>query len=388
MRVVLRWLLRPAVLIPLILSAGLLVVLFTLADVRKVAAIVEDFDPRFLLVFALLMAAYFAIRAAQWHFLLRRLGIHAPLRSQVFAYALGELTKSLPIGNYFQNYLLRQSQGTAFSVSSVATTLILVTEVVVALAGVVVLGLGPWTGWLRPLILLGGVGVIALALLLYALRNVVRLPGTLAQRKGIAALLTELRRSREGLRALLRPGVLLVDVLLSAAYLTVAGVGLYCIVRGAGLGQLSLAQALAVYFFSLAIGLLVPIPVDIGLIELSGAGALTALAVGRSAALSVMLLNRVLSVAMTGALGIGVALLLHREVARLAEGPSKPESVPAPILARPRHGVRTEPAERRTLSHAPGAATSAPTATRPTPRIRHAARHQSQQRPREAARAS
>ena len=363
MRVVLRWLLRPAVLIPLILSAGLLVVLFTLADVRKVAAIVEDFDPRFLLVFALLMAAYFAIRATQWHFLLRRLGIHAPLRSQVFAYALGELTKSLPIGNYFQNYLLRQSQGTAFSVSSVATTLILVTEVVVALAGVVVLGLGPWTGWLRPLILLGGVGVIALALLLYALRNVVRLPGTLAQRKGIAALLTELRRSREGLRALLRPGVLLVDVLLSAAYLTVAGVGLYCIVRGAGLGQLSLAQALAVYFFSLAIGLLVPIPVDIGLIELSGAGALTALAVGRSAALSVMLLNRVLSVAMTGALGIGVALLLHREVARLASGPAKA----APREPTPLHARR---AEQVPHEHGHGRAAYTPTAAHPTPRIR------------------
>ncbi|HEX6797075.1 MAG TPA: lysylphosphatidylglycerol synthase transmembrane domain-containing protein [Ktedonobacterales bacterium] len=381
MKVVVRWLLRPAVLIPLMLSAGLLVVLFTVADVRKVAAIVEDFDPRFLLVFALLMAAYFAIRAAQWHFLLRRLGIRAPLRSQVFAYALGELTKSLPIGNYFQNYLLSQSQGTAFSVSSVATTLILVTEVVVSLAGVVVLGLGPWTGWLRPLILLGGVGVIALAVLLYALRNVVRLPGALARRKGIAALLAELRRSREGLRALLRPGVLLVDVLLSAAYLTVAGIGLYCIVRGAGLGELSVAQALAVYFFSLAIGLLVPIPVDIGLIELSGAGALTALAVGRSAALSVMLLNRVLSIAVTSALGIGVALLLHREVARLASGPSDPAKAaqrePTPLRAR--HAKRADY----------GRAHRTPTATHPTPRIRRVPPSPDRRTPsrREAARA-
>lgn len=386
MRVVMRWLLRPAVLIPLILGAGMLVVLFTVADVRKVLAIVEDFDRRYLLVFALLMAIYFAIRAAQWHYLLRRLGIRAPLRSQVFAYSLGELTKSLPIGNYFQNYLLRQSQGTAFSVSSVATTLILVTEVVVSLAGVLVLGLGPWTGWLRPLILAGGAAVIALAALAYALRNVVRLPGALLQRKGIAALIAELRRSRAGMRALLRPNVLLVDVALSAAYLIVAGLGMYCIVRGVGLGQLSLPQALAVYFFSLAIGLLVPIPVDFGLIELSGAGALTALTVGRSAALSVMLLNRVLSVAVTSALGIGVALLLHREVARLAEGPSKPE--PAPILARRGRTVRAETAERRALAHAPSAPTSSPTtAARPTPRIRHAARP-SQQRPREAARAS
>ena len=372
MKVVVRWLLRPAVVIPLILGAGMLVVLFTVADVRKVIAIVEDFDRRYLLVFALLMAVYFAIRAAQWHYLLRRLGIRAPLRSQVFAYALGELTKSLPVGNYFQNYLLRQSQGTAFSVSSVATTLILVTEVVVSLAGVLVLGLGPWTGWLRPLILAGGVGVIALAALAYALRNVVRLPGALLQRKGIATLVTELRRSREGLRALLRPDVLLIDAALSAAYLSVAGVGLYCIVQGVGLGQLSLPQALAVYFFSLAVGLLVPIPVDFGLIELSGAGALTALTVGRSAALSVMLLNRVLSVAITSALGIGVALLLHREARRLAAGPARPE----PTRTHPR---RIEGDAGRHAAYSPT------TAAHPAPRIRHAARHQ---RPREAARAS
>ncbi len=386
MRVVLRWLLRPAVLIPLILGAGVLVVLFTVADVRKVLAIIEGFDRRYLLVFALLMAIYFAIRAAQWHYLLRRLGIRAPLRSQVFAYSLGELTKSLPIGNYFQNYLLRQSQGTAFSVSSVATTLILVSEVVVSLAGVLVLGLGPWTGWLRPLILAGGAAVIMLAALAYALRNVVRLPGALLQRKGIAALVTELRRSRAGMRALLRPDVLLVDVALSAAYLTVAGVGMYCIIRGVGLGQLSLPQALAVYFFSLAIGLLVPIPVDFGLIELSGAGALTALAVGRSAALSVMLLNRVLSVAVTSALGIGVALLLHREVARLAEGPVRKE--PAPVLMHSRREVRSEPTDRRarTRAHTSSAPTPASTAAaRPTPRLRHPVR---QQRSREAARAS
>lgn len=384
MRVVLRWLLRPAVLIPLILGAGMLVVLFTLADVRKVLAIVEGFDRRYLLIFALLMAIYFAIRAAQWHYLLRRLGIHAPLRSQVFAYALGELTKSLPIGNYFQNYLLRQSQGTSFSVSSVATTLILVTEVVVSLAGVLLLGLGPWTGWLRPLILVGGLGVMAFAALLYALRNVVRLPGGLLQRKGIVALSAELRRSRAGMRALLRPDVLAVDMALSAAYLTVAGMGMYCIVRGVGLGQLSLPQALAVYFFSLAVGLLVPIPVDFGLIELSGAGALTALAVGRSAALSVMLLNRVLSIAVTSALGIGVALLLHREVARLADGPGRPEQVPAPMLARSRRTARAETSGLRARTHAHGGATPTTTA-RPTPRIRPAG---DQQRSREAARAS
>jgi uncharacterized membrane protein YbhN (UPF0104 family) len=375
MRAVLRWLFRPAVLIPLILGVGMLAVLLTLADVRKVLAIVRGFERRYLLDFALLMVAYFTIRAAQWHFLLRRLGIQAPLRSHMFAYSLGELTKSLPIGNYFQNYLLRQSQGTAFSVSSVATTLILVTEVVVSLAGVLLLGLGAWTDWLRLVIGVGSAAVAVLVALAYALRHVVRLPETLRRRRWVAALLAELHLSRAGLRALLRPKVLAVNVVLSAAYLTVAGVGLYCITRGTGLSQISLSEALAVYFFSLAIGLLIPIPIDFGLIELSGAGALAALSVGPSAALSVMLLNRVLSLAITSALGIGVALLLHREVARLSRRHTvqkPPARMSTPLV----HEMPERGAHRKLVEPARG--------ERPETRVRHTTRR----RPRAEARAS
>src|SRR5262249_56161750 len=94
----------------------------------------------------------------------------------------------------------------------------------------------------------------------------------LRERSQIRRLLDELEHSRTGIKALARPRVLLVEALLSAAYLTVAGIGLYCIIRGVGLTQIPLNQALAVYFLSLAVGLLVPIPVDFGLIELSGAG--------------------------------------------------------------------------------------------------------------------
>lgn len=341
MRRLLKRMLRPAVLIPAILGAGLLVVLFTLADARKVLAIVEGFQRGYLLLFLLLMVIYFVLRAVQWHYLLRALGIRAPVRSQIFAYSLGELTKSLPIGNYFQNYLLRQSQGTQISVSSVATTLILLTEVVVSLLGVLVFGLGGWTEWLRPFILGGAVALGLLIALGYALRRVLRVPRWLAERPNIQRLLDELEHSRAGIRALARPRVLLVEMLLSVAYLGVAGVGLYCITRGVGLSGVTLDQALAVYCLSLAVGLLVPIPVDFGLIELSGAGALTAIAVGRSAALSVMLINRVLSIAATSALGIAVALVLLRHEARnLAPGEPHATARHTPLVARRRHAER------------------------------------------------
>jgi len=62
------------------------------------------FDKLYLLSYLVLMAAYTAVRGVQWHDLLAALEIDAPLRSQVFAFLVGEVTKSIPIGNYVQNY--------------------------------------------------------------------------------------------------------------------------------------------------------------------------------------------------------------------------------------------------------------------------------------------
>jgi hypothetical protein len=56
------------------------------------------FDKLYLLYVLLLMAAYTAVRGAPWHDLLAALEIDAPLRSQVFAFLVGEVTKSIPIG--------------------------------------------------------------------------------------------------------------------------------------------------------------------------------------------------------------------------------------------------------------------------------------------------
>jgi len=103
--------LKPKVLIPLILSVALIVALLAFADVKKVIALIEGFQKIYLLWFLLLMVAYEIVRGTQWYFLLRALDIRVPVRTQIFAFAGGEVTKSMPIGNYFQNYLLQQSKG-------------------------------------------------------------------------------------------------------------------------------------------------------------------------------------------------------------------------------------------------------------------------------------
>ena len=70
-------------------------------------------------------------------------------------------------------------------------------------------------------------------------------------------------------------------------------------VLGVGLiaALLALGDIHAVYFFSLAVGPLFPVPVDFGVMEASGTGSFLAYGAQEFAAVSAMLLNRVLSLA-------------------------------------------------------------------------------------------
>lgn len=317
-------LLRPTIVIPVVLGAALVVAFLTIADVRKVFALALGFQRVYLLYFFLLMLVYTLVRGVQWHYLLDRLDIRAPVRSQVFAFAVGEITKSLPIGNYFQNYLLKLSQGTNFARSAVATTLILATEVAVSLVALLALGLGVWSDWLRPAILIGTAAFMLLCALITLLRGAARLPAWFTRARPAQRFLAELEHYRGGVRALACPRVLGVETFLCAIYLITAAVGLYVIARGLGVTSLSLWQAAAVYFFSLAVGLILPLPVDFGVIEVSGIGALLIFGVGDSAAVAIMLLNRVFSTASAVVIAFAAIAALRGEfVATLRAGSAR-----------------------------------------------------------------
>lgn len=332
-----RKLLRPRIVIPAVLGAGMVVALFTLADARKVLDVILGFRHSYLLYFFGLMVIYEIVRCTQWHYLLRSLGIRAPLRSQIFAFAVGEITKSLPIGNYFQNYTLRQSQGTNFGLSSVATSLILLTEVVVSLVGVEILGLTDWNNWLRPTILIG----VAIALAVAVVATWLFRQGQTSTRRriwavrhpGMRRVVEELDHYRQGIGAIARPRILSIQTLLSAMYLSAAAVGLYVLAKGAGAGDISLGEAMAVYFFSLAVGLIVPIPVDIGLIEFGGIGAFLAIGIGRDVAIGVMLLNRILSLSAATLIAVIVMLCLPGELRAALRGTPREAPITPPVAA-------------------------------------------------------
>lgn len=334
MRRIFRAIVRPRVFVPLALTAGLLVALFSLADLGAAITIMSGFQRANLVYFILLMIGYEVARGAQWSYCLRQLKLRVPLRAQIFAFALSEVTKALPIGNYFQNYVLKLEGEADFARSSVATTLIIAEEALMCLLGVVILGLGSWTTWARIAILTGIALVAALVWLYQRLHHSTgQPPAWVKRRKRLRELADGYARFRDSAKDILRPGPLAVSLVFSATYLTLAGLGLYIVASGLNITGVTVADALAVYFFSLALGLLIPIPVDIGVIELSGLGAFMAFGVGRNAALSAMLVNRLLSIGVSLALAFIVVALLRREAPALFRQGRK--RTPQPIKRAP-----------------------------------------------------
>jgi uncharacterized protein (TIRG00374 family) len=288
-----RTMLRPSFIIPLILSIMLIVGIVAFGDIRQVGRLMSTFRPSYLVVIVLLLVGYEAVQSVQWMWLVRSLGIQAPPRSLTFAFLLGECTKILPIGNYVENYILLREEGTDFGLSSAATLMSVLLEVAVTLATLVVLGIPGWT-WLRPLIVIGlSVFLVAVWLISRVHWHVRRLlPGWFKRHQIVQALLKEVRQFRQGSLALLHVRVLAPAALFSLSYLLLGGTALYFILRGLGIDTVAWQTVLVVYMFSVAFSLIAPLPVDIGVSEASGVGAFLAMGVGKTAAVSAMLVLR------------------------------------------------------------------------------------------------
>jgi hypothetical protein len=126
-----------------------------------------------------------------------------------------------------------------------------------------------------------------------------------------------------------------------------------------------------VYFFSLAVGLLFPVPVDFGVMEASGTGGFLAYGVQEFAAVSAMLLNRGLSLASSLVIALIGVIFLHDELRRalherprlrpprMPQAPRKPNQVTysgAGRNGRDHAELARVPARRRQLArmlHAP-----------------------------------
>ncbi|MGH2517163.1 MAG: lysylphosphatidylglycerol synthase transmembrane domain-containing protein, partial [Ktedonobacterales bacterium] len=333
----LQRILRPNVLIPVFLVVAAVVLLFSFGNPARILAEMKSFNRVDLIWVFLLMVVYESIRFVQWWYLLRHEGVRVSLKAQIFSFAGGEATRFMPIGNYFENYLLTAAEGVDFGFSSAVTTMVILLEVAVSLTGLVVLGLGGWW-WVRPLIVIGVILAAAAAWLFYHFHHSLDAPAWVCRstraRKAWESITGELRQFARGVKKILHWRTLLISYLLAAAYLVTAGGILYVILAGIGWGSTPFGEVLAVYFFSLAFGLIFPLPVDIGVTELSGVGAFLVVGVERNTAISAMLINRVLTLGFSIVIGIVVCVLfrdefrraLHSRGARRAGQPDSAES--------------------------------------------------------------
>lgn len=309
----LKVLLRPAVVLPALLGVALLVALLTFGDVPKVGALMFTFQRSYLVAIVGLLVAYEAVQCTQWNVLLRASGVKASLRARIFAFLVGEMTRVLPIGNYVENYLLFREEGTDFGRSSAATTVSVLIEVGVCLTGVVIIGLDDWR-WLRPLIV-GGVLLFLLIVLLA--HRFVHFRGKfrwLTRYRAVRKVQAEVAQFAAGAACLVRPGILAQATALGATYLVLAGTVLYLVVRGLGVDNISWPGVLAAYFFSIAFSLIFPLPIDIGVYEASGVGALLAIGLARSDAVTAMLSMRIVTTGAAVVIALATMLILRDEV--------------------------------------------------------------------------
>ncbi|HLZ21678.1 MAG TPA: lysylphosphatidylglycerol synthase transmembrane domain-containing protein [Ktedonobacterales bacterium] len=299
---------RPNVIIPFVLGISLLAGVLAFGNINRVVALMLRFPHALLPILLLLVAVYEGLRCVQFSVLLKSLGVVVPVDRRIFAFLGGEVAQYAPLGNYFPNYLLRRSDGVDFGLSSAATTMMVLIQVAVSLAGLVILGIDGWD-WLRPVIV---IGLIVSGLIVWAAYRAhfsPHPPPWMLKRSWIRRGLEELRRFREGTtEEFIHPRTLTYATALGAAYIFVGGLILYMLIRGLGFSGVVFWQAQAAFDFSLAFALIFPLPIDFGTLEVSTVGALLAVGLERSAAVGVALLYRL--VLMGGAMAIFVAALL------------------------------------------------------------------------------
>ena len=193
-------------------------------------------------------------------------------------------------------------------------------EIFICLADVVIIGLEGWSSWLRPLIVVGAAVFLVLVWAVQGSRVSLAAPRWLRGRAVFQRALNEIRQFRAGAVALLHPRVLVVQSILGALYLTVAGTVLYVVLRSLGMGQVTLGQALGVYFFSLAFFLISP--VSVGMLEVSGVAALVVVGVDEPSGVGAMLIYHLLRTAFPLAIALAGLVILRDEVrAALRERP-------------------------------------------------------------------
>lgn len=282
--------------IPAVVSAALIGGLFAFADAPRVVTLIARLDPRFLLLFFFAMVVYHAVRALQWLILLRQLKIKVGLRSRIFSYLGGAVSMYLPGGSYFQNYLLYETRDADPAETSAATTVMILTEPLMAMVIIFALGIDHWTilrwalGIGAPVIVAGLVGIIWLL-------KTRGLPGWLERRKLVRRGREQIDEFIDSLARFRSPRTLALQALVAGVYLLIGGFALWLVELMLRLDAPSLSGCVAAYCFATAAAMFIPLFTDLGSLEVGGVIALIAAGASRYGAVAMMIFDRVLMIA-------------------------------------------------------------------------------------------
>lgn len=306
--------LNPKIIIPAVFAIVLIGFVLSLGDIKKVGAAIVNFPRGDAAVFFLLVVIYEVARGAQWMYFLHGMHVNVGPRRGIFAFVGGEATKSLPAGNYFQNYLLEREKGVAVAYTASGTTITVLLEVAVCVVYLAIVGISGW-GWLRPILIFGTLAVILAIVIIARLDIHAHPPEWLGRRKFFQWVSEQWKTFIKGAESFVTPKRLIIGFLLAATYLAAAGTEYYIVIRALGINNLSYWHAVSAYLFGLGVGLILPVPTDIGVQEITGVGALKALGVGTTNAVSISILYRILSLASSLLVAVVTFVILHHEFA-------------------------------------------------------------------------
>jgi hypothetical protein len=196
---------------------------------------------------------------------------------------------------YLENYLLKGTLGEGFGRSAAATTWMLITEILVCLLALMVIGVPDWP-WVRPLAIGIGVGMLAVGVVLFKTRLAHHwLEHWHPQQQWLKSACTGLMDFLEGSKRLLSWHTFVYGLPLAAIYLGAYTTALYAIGLALQAPAWSWEKATAAYAFSLVVVLLVPVLPHLGAIEASGLGVLLQYGLLRNVAVGSFLTLRLLT---------------------------------------------------------------------------------------------
>ena len=284
-----RAILKPQVVLPVLLAAALLVFAFKLGDLGKVVGRLKTLPLIVLGVSVGCAAIYLGCKAVQLHLMLKRIGVAIPARSFWLAFAVGEMTLTLPLGLFSQNWVLSASRRVHVGRSSAATVMMLLVEIAVVFLFLAIIGVPGWASvrWAAVGLLVLFISFVAGAVLF---EDKAREHAAGVQHEWLKKIAKGGVELLDGLRKLCTPATISVSLVLAAVYLGALTVAFWQVGRGMHVQHLAYLDAATIYMFSLAVILIgAGLVSQIGTVDILGMVVAQAWGIGYTDGLAMML---------------------------------------------------------------------------------------------------